>query len=251
MSHAGRRLVFFLGAAALAVALLGASNGLPAFGHFRGAYGIWLNKVAVGQRHVTDVVAGVNFDYRGIDTLGEEYILFAAASGVLLVLRELRGESGPAATISSDERLEGREVARMGALLLAPVILVQAIEVIVHGQVDPGGGFQGGVLVASAVAMVYLSGDVSRFRRSARRGIMETTEATGAAGFVVTGLWGLFVTGMFFANILPLGPIGGVDSAGTIALLNAVVGLEVAGGIAVVIAEFVDQLHSSEDAPEG
>ena len=38
--------------------------------------------MAVPERSTTDVVTAVNFDYRGFDTLGEEFILFAAVIGV-------------------------------------------------------------------------------------------------------------------------------------------------------------------------
>ena len=34
-----------------------------------------------------NVVTGVLFDYRGLDTLGEASVLFAAASGVMLLFR--------------------------------------------------------------------------------------------------------------------------------------------------------------------
>jgi len=38
------------------------------------------------------VVSAINFEYRGFDTVGEEFILFVAAAGVATVLRRLRGE---------------------------------------------------------------------------------------------------------------------------------------------------------------
>ena len=61
--------------------------GLPDFGDYRGPYGEILNRVAVPERSTTDVVTAVNFDYRGFDTLGEEFILFAAVIGVASILR--------------------------------------------------------------------------------------------------------------------------------------------------------------------
>ena len=45
-----------------------------------------------GQRHATDIVTALNFDFRAFDTLGEEFILFASVSGVALLLRQLRDE---------------------------------------------------------------------------------------------------------------------------------------------------------------
>ena len=59
--------------------LLWAITGLPGFGKYPGPYGDLINSVAVVERHVTNVVTAVNFDYRALDTLGEEYIQIGRA----------------------------------------------------------------------------------------------------------------------------------------------------------------------------
>ncbi len=66
--------------------------GLPPFGHYPGPYGDILNAVGTSERHGTNIVTLINFDYRGFDTLGEEYMLFAAVIGAVVLLREHRGE---------------------------------------------------------------------------------------------------------------------------------------------------------------
>src|SRR5204862_8354520 len=63
-------------------------TGLAPFGRFHGFYGQLLNAIALPQRHTTNTVTAVVFDYRGIDTMGEELILFASVVGVVLLLRE-------------------------------------------------------------------------------------------------------------------------------------------------------------------
>ena len=82
-----RRVVFLLAGATLAIMLLWGFGALPSFGSYHGPYGFVLNQVSVPERHITDVVTAVNFDYRGFDTLGEEFIFFAAVLGVALILR--------------------------------------------------------------------------------------------------------------------------------------------------------------------
>ena len=69
-------------------------SGLPGFGSYPGPYGSAILRVAVAQTKATGVVSAINFDYRGFDTVGEEFILFVAAAGVAVVLRRLRGEQG-------------------------------------------------------------------------------------------------------------------------------------------------------------
>ena len=92
MSDRVRLRLFGVSLAGLLALLLWGLAGLPDFGDSQGAYGQILNQVSVPERSATDVVTAVNFDYRGFDTLGEEFILFAAVIGVASILRTLRGE---------------------------------------------------------------------------------------------------------------------------------------------------------------
>ena len=57
------------------------------------AYARMLNELAPRQRHVTDVVSAISFDYRGIDTLFEEFILLSAVAGISVLLRPLSDET--------------------------------------------------------------------------------------------------------------------------------------------------------------
>src|SRR5204863_2912231 len=90
MSRAARLALFAGSGLVLAALLVWGLTGLPKFGDFQGEYGRILNSAAGSERHVTNVVAAVVFDYRGFDTLGEEFILFAAVMAVALLLREAR-----------------------------------------------------------------------------------------------------------------------------------------------------------------
>jgi multicomponent Na+:H+ antiporter subunit B len=92
MSSGTRRAVFLPAAAVVAAVLVWGLTGLPGFGHYRGPYGLVLNDVAVQERHMTNVVTAVVFDYRGFDTLGEEFILFTSVIAVALLLRSVREE---------------------------------------------------------------------------------------------------------------------------------------------------------------
>ncbi len=70
-----------------------AAMDLPPWGSYRGPYGDLISRVGVYERHATDVVNSINYDYRGFDTQGEEFILFTAAVGIMMLLR--RDEKAP------------------------------------------------------------------------------------------------------------------------------------------------------------
>jgi multicomponent Na+:H+ antiporter subunit B len=75
----------------------------------------------------------------------------------------------------------------------------------------------------------------------------------GAAGFVGLGLAGLAATSAFLANTLPLGHLGALVSGGTVQLLSAAVGVEVASGVTVMLAQFFEQalVISRESGDDG
>src|ERR1700740_446730 len=126
MTPSARRWVFLVGAAGLAAFYLFGLSGLPGFGHYPGPYGFIINRVAVGQTNATGVVSAINFEYRGFDTVGEEFILFVAAAGVAAVLGPLRGERDrPAVDEAADREVPATSSAvRMVALLsVGPVVV--------------------------------------------------------------------------------------------------------------------------------
>src|SRR5919198_3037518 len=139
MTRQARIALFAVSAAGLSALLLWAVAGLPDFGHYRGPYGKVLDSVAVGERHATNVVAAVVFDYRSVDTLGEEFILFASVMGVALLLRHARREKRHV-----PERMASDAV-RLTGIGFAAGLLVLGLYVVAHGYLTPGGGFQGGV----------------------------------------------------------------------------------------------------------
>ena len=167
MTPGQRRWVFLAAMAALAAFYLWGLTGLPGFGNYPGPYGNIINRVAVPQTNATGVVSAVNFEYRGFDTLGEEFILFIAATGVSLVLRQLRGErEGPARDEALDRRVPATtDAVRMACLVMVGPTVVMGWYLASHAQTSPSGGFQGGVLLATAFILIYLAGQFLVFER--------------------------------------------------------------------------------------
>lgn len=243
MSERARLGLFFAGASGLAVLLVWGLAGLPSFGDFDGAYALLINHVVVAQRHATDAVTAVNFDYRGLDTLGEEFILFTSVVGLAVLLREQRSErERPAAQASDEHRFQGTSYG-LRALTLALVgpLVALALYLDSHGALTPGGGFQGGVVGGAALLMVFLGGGYLAMRRLSPHALMELAEAAGAAGYGLVGLGGLVFAEVFFKNFLGFGTPGELISAGTIPLSSMAVGLEVTGAFVLLWSEFLDQ----------
>jgi multicomponent Na+:H+ antiporter subunit B len=235
--------MFVVGALGLAALLGWALAGLPAFGHFDGAYALLIDHLTVPQRHATDAVTAVNFDYRALDTLGEEFILFISVTGVAVLLREQRSEhERPRSTVAEEHRFQGTSLG-LRALTMGAVgpILVLAFYLDSHGSISPGGGFQGGVVGAAALLMVFLGGGYLAMRRLSPHALVEVAEASGAAAYGLVGLGGLVFASTFFKNFLGLGTPGQLISAGTITVNSLAVGVEVTGAFLLLWSEFLDQ----------
>jgi multicomponent Na+:H+ antiporter subunit B len=248
-----QRLVLFgVAMAGLVACYLWGVGGMPGFGNYPGPYGPAILKIAVAQTHATGVVSAVNFQYRGFDTVGEEFILFTAAAGLSVVLRKLRGEREREREADADPVSAGRAgegdmlgtspAVRLPALLLAGPTVLVGWWLASHAQTNPSGGFQGGVVLATALVLVYLSGEFLTFRRLSPVAVLDAVEAVGAGGFAAIGVTAVAMGLPYLYNFVPLGQFpGAVSSGGVIPLISFCVGLEVAAAFALIIGEFLEQ----------
>jgi multicomponent Na+:H+ antiporter subunit B len=244
MTPVQRRWVFLAGMAALAAFYLWGLKGLPGFGNYPGPYGNIINRIAVPQTNATGVVSAINFEYRGFDTVGEEFVLFIAATGVSLVLRPLRAErEHPPRDEALDRRVPSTtDAVRMASLLVTGPIVVMAWYLASHAQTTPSGGFQGGVVLATAFVLIYLAGQFLTFKRFSPVDVTDAVEAVGAGSFAAVGIAAVVMGLAFLTNFLPLGTTpGAVSSSGTIALISFFVGVEVAAAFILIVSELLEQ----------
>lgn len=254
MSRRARLAMFAVAGAGFGVVLVIGLAGLPAFGDYKGVYGQVIDGIGVSVRHATDLVTALNFDIRAFDTLGEEFILFGSVLGVVLILRELRSEQERPSQYEAEEHtFAGASSAlRALSLILIPSLIAIGVYIVVHGQITPGGGFQGGVILAAGPLVIFLAGRYLQMRKLAPETLEEIGDAAGAAGYALVGLGGLIFAGVFFKNFLPFGIPGHLLSAGQMDVASAAVGLEVSGAFLVAWSEFLDQaIVVKSDAPDG
>ena len=176
-----------------------------------------------------NVVTAVVVTYRGIDTLGEVSVLFLAAAAISLLLRPAVRKSGDGET---KEKRAASEILTTGADVLAPVIVFFGVYIFLNGHLTPGGGFQGGAVVASAVLLLFLAYPSFRLRHRT----LEALESVSGTAYVVIALLGLVLaSGFLDSRLLPLGETGRLLSAGTIPLIYTVIGLKVGTELAGIL----------------
>lgn len=205
-----------------------------------------------GQRETgsNNIVTSVVFDYRAFDTLGEATVLFIVVSAISMLLSFLFGKSyqEPATVASSVEF--PKDVSRIisfGSFLLFPIIMSFGIYLVLHGHLSPGGGFQGGAVMASATALLLVSSLVGKHTYLAKR-LLSFFESVGLVVLISFGFVGLGSTflfnflanrsDLFLGTTVPLGSNPGyLNSAGLLPLLSLAVGVEVFCGISIILVQ--------------
>ena len=252
MSRRLRLLLFTLAMLCTLPAVGRIAAHMPRFGAHPLPYGDAINDAAPRERHVTNMVTAVNFDYRGFDTLGEEFMLLCAVTGVVVLLRGARGQD-----LSAEPgEVVGREITdRADATVLlcraiAPLIVVFGIYVALHATVTPGGGFQGGVIVASGLLLLYLGEGYRGWRRLVRSRLFDAFEGGGAALFVAAGLAPMLLGRPFLENVLPLGQLRDMLSGGLMLVANAGVAFAVVGGFTLLFIEFMEETRAVREGDD-
>jgi len=209
----------------------------------------YLNK-GVEENHGANLVTSVIVNYRGFDTLGEVTVLFLSVAGVGFVLRRSEGNRRTGNRPSS-------EILQTGARMLFAPIVVFGAYIFVHGHLSPGGGFQGGAVVASAVLLLFLANRdhgggfqggavvasavlllfLANRDHQLPHKMMHWMESLVGFTYVMVGISGLVIAGSFLSNqgVLPLGTWNRLFSGGVIPIIYILVGLKVGTELASLL----------------
>ncbi|MBQ8003853.1 MAG: MnhB domain-containing protein, partial [Oscillospiraceae bacterium] len=146
---------------------------------------------------------------------------------------------------------EKNVVLKCGADMMLPFAIVFGIYIILFGTVSPGGGFQGGVMVAAAAVLLYLGYGYSTVKGAINTEVLRVGEACGAVLYVILGFCGLFVGALFCRNIFfDNGAIGDLISAGTITFMGFSVGFKVLTGVGFLLLIMMSLLAPGSDDEE-
>ncbi|MEJ2019245.1 MAG: MnhB domain-containing protein, partial [Maritimibacter sp.] len=158
------------------------------------------------------------------------------AAIVALVLGQSKAPKGA----SGSGFLPSGELLSTGTKMLVPLIMLFGAYVFVNGHLTPGGGFQGGAIIASGMLLLLLANPARRFGHK----LINRVESLSGVTYVLIGILGIAFAGGFLDNrILGLGEFGSIFSAGAIPLIYALIGLKVG-------AEFSSMLESLEETED-
>jgi len=195
-----------------------------------------------------NIVASVVFDYRGFDTLGEATVLFLVVSSISMLMYTILKQK----KIKKDHFFKiynfPTDISRIisfGPYLLYPIIIIFGAYLVAHGHLSPGGGFQGGAVMASGTALLLISSLFTIHIQRVRR-VFSFFESLGLAIYIGLGFAGIGTSflhnflaqgnPLFLGRAIPFGPNPGyLNSAGLLPLLSLAIGIEVFFGISVIL----------------
>ncbi len=185
-----------------------------------------------------NLVTSIVVTYRGFDTLGEVTILFLAASiiGFFLKIKESDKQK------KRDLR-KTSEILETASKILVPLIFLLGVYVFANGHLTPGGGFQGGAIMASGMVLLLLANPEKNVKHSLFSGI----ESISGFTYVILGLLGIYFAYGFLDNrVLPLGQFGNIFSAGLIPLIYTFIGLKVGSELTNIVGNLKETQKETE-----
>ncbi len=118
---------------------------------------------------------------------------------------------------------------------LSPFVFLFGFYVISHGHISPGGGFQGGVVLASGFILLLLcQQEEGRVERLFPLGKIRLAEAGAFLLFLLAGVLGMILTGSFLGVFFEPGISGRIPDALFVFFLNLIIGVKVGAGISIV-----------------
>ena len=182
------------------------------------------NPESGSANYVTSIIA----NYRALDTLGEVTVLFIAAAGLAFVL----GGNQENYAFKDDASF----IVKSGVKILFPLMFLLGIYIIIHGHLTPGGGFQGGAVIATAVLLKFLAYKDYKLNHTG----LSLLESFAGISFLIIGLIGLFTNGSFLTNFLSNGTLGTLFSAGIIPIIYILIGIKVGAELCGIIGNLIN-----------
>lgn len=191
-----------------------------------------------------NLVSGIYLGYRAFDTMGETIVLLVAVSGTIGILKKIKEmmaaekkeEAGESSTFRLPPEKRGTHTLRTNLIevvtgKIGPIVLIFGVYVMVYGHLSPGGGFQGGVIIASGIIFLALGSGLDTSAAFTDATALNRLEAGALLVLVLASLSGIAAGKGFFGN--PVETVIARPEA-FIILLNSLIGIKVGAGIGLL-----------------
>jgi energy-converting hydrogenase B subunit I len=148
-------------------------------------------------------------------------------------------------------------IVRTVANVLYSFIFIFGFYIIMHGHLTPGGGFQGGAVVASGIALVLIAYGHDTVEKWVKESNLSVLESVGALAFIGIAFLGIGTTffynflanaGGLFGDATAIGiNSGSLNTSGVLPLMNWAVGLKVLAGLGSIVLLMACGIRGDEE----
>ncbi|MCU7611519.1 Na(+)/H(+) antiporter subunit B [Anaplasma capra] len=185
---------------------------------------------------IPNVVTAILASFRGYDTMCETLVVFTAAMCVSLLL-----DKGKVTMVEKKVHVLGENPAlRYAVTVMFPVIMLYGLYVQIHGDYSPGGGFQGGVIVASALILYSIVFGNAAVARVVPVSLLKIMAAVGLLLYFATGAASMFLGKNFLSYFFAIFDSVSEQKLG-IFVVELGVGLVVCGSMVSIYFDFASQ----------
>jgi multicomponent Na+:H+ antiporter subunit B len=124
---------------------------------------------------------------------------------------------------------------------LGPYVILFGCYMISYGHISPGGGFQGGVVLASGGILIYLGCRSERLEGRFNIFTLSLAETAGYIALLLVGISGAVFAGYFLAS--PFSLVAGKPGAipWFIYMLNMIIGIKVGAGVGIICIALLER----------
>ena len=180
-----------------------------------------------------NLVTAIYLDFRLLDTLFEAGILLIAVTGISYIAQHENVEHNPLFML---DKFKIPELFVSLARIIYPIVLLFGIYIVFNGHLSPGGGFQGGSILATALLILYYI-DLKKKTNLQR---IFTIEKWLYMALISVSMISFFTRGVWFTNFVSLESDALVKSIFLITL-NLLIGAKVALGLMAIFIAFLKE----------
>jgi multicomponent Na+:H+ antiporter subunit B len=180
-----------------------------------------------------NLVTAIYLDFRLLDTLFEAGILLVAVTGVSWIAQHDNVEHNPLFML---DRFKIPELFVSLARVIYPIVLLFGIYVVFNGHLAPGGGFQGGAILATALLILYYID----LKKKTNLKLIFTIEKWLYLLLIAISMLSFVTRGQWFTNFAPFDSSTLTKSVFLITL-NLLIGAKVALGLTAIFIAFLKE----------
>lgn len=190
-----------------------------------------------------NIVTGIYLDYRLFDSIFEASILLITVSGIIFMNKKdkefIEEGSLPFHNLIIRNNLKSSSILVCVSRILYSFMLIFGFYIILYGHISPGGGFQGGVILATAILITYFIDPI----KITNIDFLVKLEKISFIGILIISSISMFSRGVFFTNFFT--PYKSIEIKRIfLILLNLFIGIKVSLGLVTIFSAFIKEGRS-------